>query len=119
VNVRFSEGAIRCRVTPSELEQLLSCGSQKLAVALPHNHSLQITLRSASFGTWQLDSDPTGLWIGIPRTELQGLVQSQPSRTGIAHAFEVEGGAQLQVLLEVDVRKRPRPPATSAESAIS
>jgi hypothetical protein len=108
VNVRFSAGAVRCRVTPLELEELLRAGILKLAVALPRNHQLQVTVRAAALSAWQLDSDPTGLWIGIPRGEIQQLSLGLPSREGIAHRFDLEAAQQLQVSFEVDVRKRPR-----------
>jgi hypothetical protein len=106
--VRFSDGAVRCRVTQLELEELLRAGSLKLAVALPRNHQMQVTVRAAALGTWQLDSDPTGLWIGIPRGEIQQLSSGLPNREGITHTFELDAGQRVQVSFEVDVRKRPR-----------
>ena len=108
MNVRFSEDAVRCRVTALELEELLRSGSLKLAVALPRNHQMQVTVRAAALGKWQLDSDPTGLWIGIPRGEIQQLSLGLPSREGITHVFELDAGRQVQVSFEVDVRKRSR-----------
>lgn len=108
MNVRFSPCAIRCRVTRDELGQLLASGTLKLAVGLPRNHSLQVTVRAAVFGPWHLESDPTGIWIGIPREELLQLSQSLPSREGVAHAFALDGDRQLQVSFEVDVRKRQK-----------
>jgi hypothetical protein len=58
--------------------------------------------------SWQLDSDPTGMWIGIPREQLQLLAQSQPSREGIKHVFSIDDVRHLQLSFEVDVRKRHR-----------
>jgi hypothetical protein len=108
VNVRFSEGAVRCRVTKEEFEQLLGSGTLKLVVELPRSHTLQVTVRAAVFGPWLVESDPTGIWIGIPRAELQQLAQALPSREGITHAFVLDAAQPLQVSFEVDVRKRRR-----------
>ena len=108
MNVRFSDCAIRCRVVRAELEQLLSAGSLRLVVTLPRRHALQVTVRSVPVGGWQIDSDPTGIWISIPRDELQQLAHSLPSREGITHGIAVDAGQQLQLSFEVDVRKRQR-----------
>ena len=108
MNVRFSAGTLRCRVTPAELEQLLSTNSLRLTVSLPRRHSLQVTVRSVVLNSWQLDSDPTGIWIAIPRAQLELLAQSLPSREGITHSFAVDAAEQLQLIFEVDVRKRQR-----------
>ena len=64
---------------------------------------------------WQLESDPTGIWITIPKTELQQLADSLPSREGIEHAFDVEEGT-VTVSFEVDVRDRAAKKDAGAES---
>jgi hypothetical protein len=106
VNVRFAVGTVRCRITPGEMDELLRAGSLKLTVVLPRHHQFQVTVRAAALTTWQLDTDPTGLWLEIPRAEILQLQQALPSREGIAHVFELDAGGQVQVNLEVDVRKR-------------
>jgi hypothetical protein len=120
VNVRFAADAVRCRVTQAELDELLQSGSLKLLVPLPRNHQFQVTVRAAVLGGWRLDSDPTGLWIEIPRSDIDQLAASLPSREGIEHGFELEDGATIRLAFEVDVRKRraaePRPSPTSQPS---
>ena len=106
MNVRFSAGAVRCRVTQAELAELLRSGSLKLLVALPRNHHFQVSVRAAVLPTWQLDSDPTGLWIEIPRTQIAELSTALPSREGITHVFDLGSGEQVQLSFEVDVRRR-------------
>lgn len=106
MNIRFSPGAVRCRVSHEELDSLLVGRAVVLEVALPRNHAFRLNLRPATVGGWQLDSDPTGMWITIPRTALESLSQSLPSREGIEQDFEVGSGATLKVSFEVDVRKR-------------
>jgi hypothetical protein len=64
-------------------------------------------------GQWQLDSDPTGLWLTIPRDELASLVQSLPSKEGIEHAFdlangETSGSGRIVVSFDVDVKDARR-----------
>jgi hypothetical protein len=69
-------------------------------------------------GQWQLDSDPTGLWLTIPRDELASLAQSLPSKEGIEHAFdlangdlangETSGSGRIVVSFDVDVKDARR-----------
>ena len=112
--MRFAADAVRCRVTRAEMDQLLSSGSLQLKVPLPRNHQFQVTVRAAQLATWSLDSDPTGLWIEIPRSEVAQLAAALPSREGIEHGFELEPGRMMRVAFEVDVRK-PRPSAPKSE----
>ncbi|HKE93504.1 MAG TPA: hypothetical protein VKB34_04295 [Povalibacter sp.] len=106
MNVKLSDGAVRVRVVRSELDTLLSSRAITLEVALPRNHCLRVNVRPAATGGWSLESDPTGLWIAIPRADLEALSQSLPSREGLEHAFELTNGASLQVSFEVDVKGR-------------
>lgn len=104
MNIKLSEGAVRVRVGRQELQTLLTSRAIALVVALPRNHAFRVNVRPAVIGGWSLESDPTGLWITIPRTELEGLAQSLPSRDGLEHAFELTSGGQVLVSFEVDVR---------------
>jgi hypothetical protein len=106
LNVRLSEGALRCRITRAELEQLLSGRAISLAVVLPRDHVFRVSVRAAAVGGWQLDSDPTGVWLTIPRAELESLTQNLPSRDGLEHSFDTSAGGAVQVSFEVDVRER-------------
>jgi hypothetical protein len=105
VNVRFSDQALRCRVTRAELERLLSGRAVALEVALPRDHTFRVNVRPAAFNGWQLDSDPTGVWLTIPRDDLESLAQNTPSREGIERSFDTAGGGSVLVTFEVDVRE--------------
>jgi hypothetical protein len=104
MNVRFSEQAIRCRVTAVELEQLLTGRALSLELCLPRDRKFRVNVRPAALEAWQLDSDPTGIWIAIPRSQLQALAQAVPSKEGIEHGFEAAQGS-LAVSFEVDLKK--------------
>jgi hypothetical protein len=103
MNVRFSDGAIRCRATSTELERLQSGRAISLELCLPRERRFLINVRPAALETWQLESDPTGIWISIPRSQLEALANSLPSRDGIEHGFEAAEGRVI-VSFEVDVR---------------
>jgi hypothetical protein len=75
---------------------------------MPRRHSLQITVRSVAGSSWELDNDPTGIWIAIPRAQLELLAQSLPSREGLMHEFALDEARQLQLMFEVDVRRKQR-----------
>lgn len=105
MNIRFSPGAVRCRVTHDELDSLLVGRAVALEVALPRHHTFRLNVRPAAVGGWQLDSDPTGMWIAIPRGALESLSQSLPSKEGIEQSFEVDGGSKVLISFEVDLRR--------------
>jgi hypothetical protein len=105
MNVKLSPRALRVRIDRAELDTLLASRAITLEVALPRHHAFRINVRPAVIGGWSLDSDPTGTWIVIPRAELEALAESLPSREGLNHAFELNNGTNVDVSLEVDVRK--------------
>ena len=104
MNVRFSEQAIRCRATAAELQQLLTGRALALELCLPRDRKFLINVRPAVLETWQLDSDPTGIWITIPRSQLQALAETVPNKEGIERSFETAQGS-VTVTFEVDLRK--------------
>jgi hypothetical protein len=106
MNIKLSEHALRVRVSRTEFDQLLSSRALTLEVALPRNHVFRLNVRPAVVAGWGLESDPTGVWIIIPRTDLEGLSQSLPSRDGLEHSFDVANGETMLVSFEVDVRVR-------------
>ncbi|HMN45768.1 MAG TPA: hypothetical protein PKE27_14415 [Povalibacter sp.] len=106
MNVRLAEGAVRIRVSRGEFDTLLSSRALTLNVALPRNHVFRVNVRPAAIGGWSLDSDPTGLWLTIPRADLETLSQSLPSRDGLERAFELANGGSVVVSFEVDVKAR-------------
>jgi hypothetical protein len=106
MNVRFSEQAIRCRVTSAELQQLLTGRALSLELCLPRDRKFRVSVRPAALETWQLDSDPTGMWIAIPRSQLQALAETLPNKEGIEREFETAQG-KLTVTFEVDLKRSP------------
>jgi hypothetical protein len=106
MNVRFSDRAVRCRITRAELDLLLTGRAIELEVQLPKDHKFRVNVRPAAVDGWQLDSDPTGLWLSIPRAELESLGQSLPSKQGLEHAFETSNSGTLLVSFEVDLREK-------------
>jgi hypothetical protein len=113
MNVRFSAQAVRCRVTRTELDLLLLGRAVTLQVALPGEHKFRVNIRpgvlaAGSPGTragWQLDSDPTGLWLTVPRAQLESLAQSLPNKAGISQTFDTSDG-DVRVTFEVDLHER-------------
>jgi hypothetical protein len=55
---------------------------------------------SADRGGWQLDSDPTGMWLTIPRAELEPLGQTTTLAERLVHHFPVSDTHSVQVFLE-------------------
>lgn len=108
MNVKFSPQALRCRVARAELDLLLAGRAISLEVELPRNHRFRVSVQPSVTHAWQLDSDPTGLWLTIPRAELQALAHALPSKEGLEHAFPIAERRELTVSFEVDVKDRKR-----------
>ncbi len=103
MNVRFSDRAIRCRATAAELQQLLTGRAIGLELCLPRDRKFRVNVRPAALETWQLESDPTGIWVSIPRSRLEAFAQTLPSKEGIEHGFATAQGG-VTVRFEVDVK---------------
>jgi hypothetical protein len=99
VNVQFSVESLRCRIERTELDRLLSGRAVSLEVPLPRNHVFRVSVRpgaiAADRGGWQLESDPTGIWLTVPRTELEALAQSV--EVGVARDFAAGQGGNVRV----------------------
>lgn len=103
MNLRFAPHSIRIRVSADEFAQLHAGKSLGLEVPLPRGHVFRAKVNHSGTGDWQFDSDPTGLWLSIPRAELEQLARALPAREGVMHPFATHHG-ELQVSLEVDVK---------------
>jgi len=103
MNVRFSDRHIRFRVSRSELENLLAGRSLALDVPMPRSHQFRASVSVTPIGDWQLDSDPTGMWLALPRTALEDLSRSLPNKEGLEHDFGTDG-SKVSVAFEVDLR---------------
>ena len=104
MNVRFSDGAIRCRATSAELEQLLTGRAIELELCLPRDRRFLVNVRPSALQKWQLESDPTGIWVSIPRSQIEELAKTLPSKEGIEHGFATAQGSVV-VKFEVDLKK--------------
>lgn len=64
----------------------------------------------ADRGGWQLESDPTGIWVTLPRTELEQLGQTESFAERLMHDFPLAANQQVQVILEFapEVEAEPR-----------
>ena len=104
MNVRFSEGAIRCRASSAELERLLTGRAIELELCLPRDRRFLVNVRPSALEKWQLESDPTGIWVSIPRSQIEELAKRLPSKEGIEHGFETAQGS-VTVKFEVDLKR--------------
>ena len=104
MDVRFSGQALYCQISRTELATLTSGRSVDLIVSLPKHRTFRVSVRpsamSADRGGWQLDSDPTGLWLTIPRAELEQLGQTETFAERLMRDFPVTSSQQIQVIVE-------------------
>ena len=104
MDVRFSGQALYCQISRAELATLTSGRSVDLIVSLPKHRTFRVSVRpsamSADRGGWQLDSDPTGLWLTIPRAELELLGQTETFAERLMRDFPVTSSQQIHVIVE-------------------
>jgi hypothetical protein len=104
MDVRFSGQALYCQISRSELDRLLSGRSVDLQVSLPRSHSFRVSVRPSALpadrGGWQLDSDPTGIWLTLPRAEIELLGQTTTFAERLMRDFPVSTNERVQVILE-------------------
>ena len=55
---------------------------------------------SAGRGGWQLESDPTGIWLTVPRGELEQLGQTETFAERLMRGFPVSSTQQMKVIVE-------------------
>ena len=105
MDVHFAGQTLHCQLSRSELQRLATGRAVDLQVLLPRNHSFKITVRPSAMpaerGGWQLDSDPTGIWLSVPSTQIELLGQTESFSERLMRDFPVSGGGQVQVILEV------------------
>ncbi len=104
MNIRFAPREVRFRVTRDELNQLLAGRSLALHVALTGHHEFQATVAADRLGTWRFDSDPTGLWLTLPRKDLEPFADGAPTAAGLEYGLDLPDGQRLELSFEVDVR---------------
>jgi hypothetical protein len=111
MDVRFSGQAMYCQISRAELATLGSGRSIDLIVSLPRHHSFRVSVRpsamSADRGGWQLESDPTGIWLTIPSAELEQLGQTETFAERLMHDFPVSSSQQVCVILEAVTDAQP------------
>ncbi|GFE79044.1 hypothetical protein GCM10011487_10440 [Steroidobacter agaridevorans] len=104
MDVRFSGQALYCQISRAELATLSSGRSVDLIVSLPRHRSFRVGVRSSAMsadrGGWQLESDPTGIWLTIPRAELEQLGQTEMFAERLMRDFPVSSNQQMRVILE-------------------
>jgi hypothetical protein len=94
-----------CQINRADMDRLLSGRAIDLQVELPRNHSFRISVRpsalTADRGGWQLDSDPTGIWLTVPRAEIELLGQTTVVTERLMREFAVSTQKNVQVVMEV------------------
>lgn len=104
MDVRFSGQTLYCQISRSELGCLAAGRAIDLKVALPRHHAFRMSVRpsamSADRGGWQIETDPTGIWLTIPRTELELLGQTTTFAERLMREFPVSATETVKVVLE-------------------
>lgn len=104
MNVRFAPQEVRFRINRQELEQLRVGRAVVMTVTLPGQHAFQASVGTDRFGNWRLDSDPTGLWLTLPRNSLDVFADGVPTAEGVEHRFDLANGGTVNLIFDVDVR---------------
>ena len=101
MDLRFAAASIGIRINRDELSKLYAGNSIGLSVSMPRSHAFCVKLSQANLSDWQFDSDPTGLWLSVPRAELALLVEKATGQKSIEHQFATQG-EMLTIVLQVE-----------------
>ena len=101
MDLRFAVASIGIQVTTEELSRLCSGRSIGLRVSMPRGHAFNVKLTQTNLTNWLFDSDPTGLWLSVPRAELALLGEDATARQSIAHQFNTQEET-LTITLQVN-----------------
>ena len=104
MDVRFTRSALYCQISRTELDRLASGRAIELQLELPRHHFFRVSVRpsvmSADRGGWQLDSDPTGVWITVPHADLALLGQTKTFAERLMREFPLSSTRSMRVVLE-------------------
>jgi hypothetical protein len=85
------------RLAPLERAEFLRGRAVSIAVDLPRRRSLSVSIASSLVGDWRCDSDPTGIWINVPRGAC-----GEPLAPELVHEFVVDDGRALRLTVVFD-----------------
>lgn len=104
MNIRISEGQLRFRITRVDLRALLGGAALELALPLaacPLHYGI---MAADSAFPLTLEERSAGLALIVDRAALESFERRLPSREGMERRVTL-GGAELLLVLEVDVRR--------------
>lgn len=101
MDLQFAAASIGIRINREELSKLYAGNSIGLNVSMPCSHMFRVKLGQTNLSGWQFDSDPTGLWLSVPRAQLALLVDNPTAHKSIEHQFATQG-EMLTIVLRVE-----------------
>lgn len=108
MNLRISENQLRFRITQSETELLKRDGSLSFSLNLGNQTAEYAIMLTELKQTLDLEVHKNAWNLLVDRKDFSQFIASLPSREGIEQNVSMNG-AQLTLVLEVDVRRRQKP----------
>ncbi len=106
MNLRISENQLRFRITQGETELLMRDGTLAFSLNLGAQ-TVEYSVAVAELEqTLALDIKKNAWKLLVDRKDFSQFLASLPSREGIEQTVTI-GGAQIELVLEVDVRRKP------------
>ncbi len=106
MNIRLAPGELRIAITRTELDQLRARRAILLELALPRQHVMRVSVTAVAVGDWQLDSDPTGVWLAIPRRDLESFATEPGAGPSVVRHFDTNDGRPVTLVLQVEEGSR-------------
>lgn len=105
MNLRISENQLRFRITQGETELLAKDGMLAFSLNLGAQNVEYAVVIADIEQTLALDVQKNAWKLLVDRKDFSQFIASLPSREGVEQTVTM-GGAQVELVLEVDVRRK-------------
>ncbi|MBL4767475.1 MAG: hypothetical protein JKY94_07105 [Rhodobacteraceae bacterium] len=106
MKLRIDPKKISFRLDLDELEQLLEQGEIEENTALPVGHIRYRVTRLPAGSPPKFQADPSGYHLSLARNILEDHKAALPSLKGIVCVFATEKSGQINVALEINLKKK-------------
>lgn len=114
MKLRLESDTLRFRLSAAELDRLLAAGSLTTSTPLPGG-AFRYAVELTDGEGWTFTGNAHHIVLRLPRLDVLGHKAELPSKAGLLHTLNVNGGV-LDICFEIDA-KRPRAHRTGTPAA--
>ena len=106
MNIRMDGQEVRFRVKRDEFERLLAGDTLEQLTILPEENALTFQLQATEEDNVRFRRNGGGWCWQVPHVQLVDFFASLPRKDGWCHTQSLNDGQALELILEVDVRRK-------------